>query len=206
MKLLSGGYTAIVYSLLFVCTVCIDLLPAQEAKKFASKGTFEFGGGLSFQSITRVSSLGTSDPTYILVVSPIAGYFLTDGFELGLRPLSVTFVSYPSGNITIKDRSIQTSYSAMLAPAYNFSTGGIMYPFIEGLFGYAWATFQSPQFEDTGRQLSWGGRAGIKLSVAGNALLNFGLQYLQTSQNPGEYQSRVGSNEITFTVGFSVWL
>lgn len=89
------------------------------------------------------------------------------------------------------------------APSYNFSTGSIAYPFLEGLIGYT-STSQSGGFA-TSTGITWGGRAGVKVAVAGQALLNLAIQFNGTgwTQNGEPVQSN--SNELSISAGFTVW-
>ena len=168
---------------------------AQEGGKFASKGTTELGGSISFQSTTPVSRGSTGDALTILSFQPFIGYFITDGFELGLNPLGITSISYFG--------SSATSISIFLAPSYNFQTDrkGIAYPFLEALLGYT-----STSNGSTASGFSWGGRAGVKLAVTGKGLLNFGVQYLQITLNREGETERTGTNQFAISAGFTVWL
>jgi hypothetical protein len=165
---------------------------AQERQKFALKGTTELGGSISFQSITAVSDGNTGNAVTVFALAPFIGYFVTDGFELGLNPLGITSISY-SG-------SSSTQVTIFLAPSYNFKTESIAYPFIEALIGYA--------SQSNGTTLSgfcWGGRAGAKLAVTDKGLLILGLEYVQLTLNPSGAPNRNGSNQLAISAGFTVW-
>src|SRR3990172_1880653 len=129
MKTMYRHFT--VFSALLALVMFVLLGPkslAQEGKKFAMRGSTELGGSISFQSITPVSNGNTRDATTIFSLSPFIGYFVADGFEIGLNPLGITSIS-SSG-------SSSTQVMIFVAPSYNFKTEGIVYPFIEALFGY----------------------------------------------------------------------
>ena len=164
----------------------------QEARNFAVKGTTEVGGNISFQSLTPVFNGNTGDAATLFTMAPFIGYFVSDGFEIGVNPLGVSVFSI-SG-------SSSTSFRIFVAPSYNFKTEGIAYPFIEALLGY---TTESNGASRSG--FSWGGRAGVKLAVMGNGLLNLGVQYLQITLNPSGTSNRYGSNELNVSAGFTVW-
>jgi len=165
---------------------------AQEGKKFATKGSTELGGSISFQSLTTVSNGNTGDATTIFAIAPYIGYFVTDGFEIGLNPLGFTSMSY-SGS-SVKEIMI------FVAPSYNFKTEGIVYPFVEALLGY---TSVSNGSSESG--FSWGGRGGVKIAVTDKCLLNFGIQYVQITLNPSGTTNRYGTNQLTISAGFTVW-
>ena len=167
---------------------------SQKTKRFATRGTTELGGSISFQSITPVSNGNTGDATSIFTVLPFVGFFVADGFEIGLNPLGITSISPPSG-------SSFTQIMIFAAPSYNFNTGSRVYPFIEALLGYA---SQSNGSSRSG--FSWGGRGGVKVAVAEHGLLNLGLQYIQITLNRSGASERSGSNNFSVSAGFTVWL
>jgi hypothetical protein len=107
--------------------------PAQNASRFGTKGVFEVGGNISFQSAITVSDGQTDDNAWDTFNRTLYfGYFITDGFELGINPLSWRTISY--GGQSISD------FSFLVAPSYNFRTEGIIFPFVEGLLGYGFAS------------------------------------------------------------------
>jgi len=177
---------------LAVLIVFASISPAQETKKFALKGSTELGGSISFQSLTPVSNGNTGDATTIFSLAPYIGYFVADGFEIGLNPLGITSISL-SG-------SSATQVMIFAAPSYNFKTEGIAYPFIEALLGY---TSQSNGSSRSG--FSWGGRGGVKLAVTDKGLLNLAIQYIQITLNPSGATNRYGSNQLAIAGGFTVW-
>lgn len=161
---------------------------AQEARKFAAKGCTELGGSVSFQSLTPVTNGNTGDAVTIFSFAPFIGYFVADGFEIGVNPLGITSVSST------------TQIMILAAPSYNFTTEGIAYPFIEALLGY---TSQSNGSSRSG--FTWGGRGGVKLAVTDKGLLNLGIQYLQITLNPSGATNRYGSNQLAVSAGFTIW-
>jgi hypothetical protein len=179
---------------IIVCIASVSF--AQEGKKFATKGSTELGGSISFQSLTPVSNGNTGDATTIFSVAPFIGYFVADGFEIGLNPLSITSISYPNNS----DSYIQITIFA--APSYNFNTESIAYPFIEALLGYT--SSQSIGW-NLGGGFSWGGRGGVKLAVTDKGLLNLAVQYVQIAHGPGGAAGRYGENQLAISAGFTVW-
>lgn len=185
----------ILCSALLVVAMLIPLGPvaiAQDGKKFAMKGSTELGGSISFQSITPVFNGTTEDATTIFSVAPFVGYFIADGFEIGVNPLGLTTISFRG--------SSDTQLMIFAAPSYNFKTEGITYPFIEALLGY---TSQSNGSSRSG--FSWGGRGGVKLAVTDKGLLNLGVQYVQITLNPSGATNRSGYDQLAISAGFTVW-
>jgi hypothetical protein len=165
---------------------------AQDGKNFAKKGVVEVGGSISFSSITPVSGGETGSAITLFTFAPFVGYFITDGFELGVNPFSITSIGY-SG-------SSATEIRIFLAPSYNFESQGIAYPFVEGLLGYT-----SSSNGETRSGFSYGARGGVKLAVTGKGLLNLGLQYVMITRNRSGETERNGSNDLSISAGFTIW-
>lgn len=166
---------------------------SQSMKEFAKKGTFEAGGSISYQSSTFVSGGETSDDALnVFSFQPFFGYFVTDGFEIGVNPFGFTSISY--GDESASEGNI------FLASSYNFKAGKVTYPFIEALIGYS---FSSNGSDRSG--FSWGGRGGLKLAVTDKGLLNLAVQYTQITLNKSEDSERSGTNNIAIAAGFTVW-
>lgn len=179
---------------LILCFVLqLEVSIGQETENFAAKGVTELGGSISYQSVTPVYNGVTSDAITLFTISPFIGYFVTDGFELGVNPLGVTLASYGGGSTT--------QLMVLLAPSYNFITKGRAFPFIEGLIGY---TSIGNGSERDG--LSWGGRAGVKHAITNHGLLNLSVQYLLITTNPSGASNRYGSNNLSIAAGLTVWL
>lgn len=166
---------------------------AQEGRRFATKGCTELGGNVTFQSFAPVTDGKTGESITTFTLAPFLGYFVAEGFEIGLDPLEIATTSYLGHT--------NTQITIFLAPSYNFSTGGIAFPFLEGLLGY---TSQSNGTHETG--FSWGARGGVKLSVTDGGLLNLGIQYVQLTINSRDTPGRTGLDEFVFSAGFTVWL
>ena len=189
MKTLSVFSSHTMMVLVFLVVACYCPSSSQGTKRFAMEGTTELGGSISFLSVTPVSNGRSGDSYTIFSFSPFIGYFITDGFELGVDPFAITTTS---GSITV--------VNVLVAPSYNFKTDGIAYPFVEGLLGYS-----SISDGSTSNGVSWGLRGGVKLAVVDQGLLNLGLQYLQITTNPSGASNRYGSNQFSFTAGFTIW-
>jgi hypothetical protein len=177
---------------IILCIVSVTF--AQEGEKFATKGSTELGGSISFQSLTPVSNGNTGSAFTIFSVAPFIGYFVTDGFEIGLNPLGFTSMSGGGGTTS--------QLMIFAAPSYNFKTKGNGYPFIEALLGY---TSQSLSGSSSLSGFSWGGRGGVKLAVTTKGLLVLGVQYVQITMNPSGATNRYGENLLTISAGFTVW-
>lgn len=179
-------------ALLLVSLLFLTQGRAQENRAFATKGCTEVGGSVSLQSITPVINGANGTSTTILTVSPFIGYFIADGFELGFDPFSVAYAN-SSGHSS-------TSVMILVAPSYNFDLHDKASPFIEALVGLS---SQSNGSSLSG--LTWGGRAGVKIGVTGKSLLNIGIEYLQITLDPEGATKRFGTNQLTFSAGFTVW-
>jgi hypothetical protein len=180
----------------FVLTTSLALA---QTRSFAERGVIELGGSISFKSSTNVEPGYPRTTLSLFDALPYAGYFVADGFEIGINPLGVS----TSGRQGAFGPGTQTSVMILIAPSYNLKTGGIAFPFIEGLFGYT-SMFTSSYPASNG--FSWGGRIGVKLAVADHGLLNLGAQYLLLSYNPTWAKERFGSNDLTIAAGFTLWL
>lgn len=187
---------SLVLTLVCILGLGVQTLFAQDVKTFATKGAVELGGNIAFESETFVSPGFTDNSVTAISLAPFVGYFVDDGFEIGVNPLGISYSSY-SGSST-------TQVMIFVAPSYNFKTSSIAYPFIEALLGYT-AQSESGSYSATSKGFSWGGRGGVKLAVAGNCLLNLGLQYLQITENPSGATSRTGYDRFSISAGFTVW-
>jgi hypothetical protein len=176
--------------------VGLVLMPtnAQAGDKFGMKNEIEVGGSIAFQSVTPVVAGTTGDATTMSSIAPYVGYFFVDGFELGLAPM-INITSPPGGSTT-------TDMTIFLAPAYNFQLqNSVVTPFFEGLLGVSKTTVGG----NSASGLSFGARAGAKVNVTGNALLNFDVRYLLITAKPSGVPDRYGSNILEIAVGFTVW-
>ena|ERR1035437_2200245 len=166
------------------------------SQDLAKKGTWELGGGIGFSSLTYVDA-GTTDANgahTTFSISPEAGYFITDNFELGLLPLSFTSSSY-NGNSS-------SQFNFLVAPTWNFDLQSKVYPYVQALIGYG--SISSGGSSESG--LDYGGQAGIKVQIASSSVLNIGLQYLSVTRDPSGSSDRYGYNYFQLMAGFSVFL
>ena len=167
---------------------------SQSKNNFAKKSTWEVGGSLSFSNFKYVNNGNESDGITFVDILPYCGYFITDGFELGVIPA-----------IEIQDYSgyDKTDLTIFLAPAYNFKTNSPAYPYVQGAIGFA---NESGKGLTSRSGLAWHLETGVKLNFFNNSLLKFGLNYsqktLETSNSSGK---RNGINTIGFNAGFNVF-
>jgi hypothetical protein len=173
---------------------------AQE-RTFATKGITEISGSFAYSSFTPVSNGNTSASTSIFTLTPQIGYFIQDGFEIGLSSgLSflpgVTFVFPSGGNNT-------TILGLFFTPSYNFRIESkSVFPFIEGQLGYTAVSSGS----STSSGFSYGGKGGIKMIIADHVLLNFSAQYSAITLNPEGATERWGFNYLTLSIGVGAYL
>jgi len=171
----------------------------QPKKGFASAGVWELGGSATFSRSTPVIGGSTGEANYKLSAIPYVGYFLMDGLELGVNPLGVALTG--DGDTT------NTELRFLFAPSYNVDLGGRLYPFIEGLAGYTALIVDYPGGGRSTRSgFSWGGRLGVKFPVTARGLLNVGVQFLAVTLDPKGASTRNGTDELSLSVGFALWL
>lgn len=169
----------------------------QRRPAFAKKGSVELGGSIGYSSTTEVYNGKTGSAISTFLIAPQLGYFVSDGVEIGLNPLSIQITS-------LKNESLTTVHSLM-SLSYNGTTGEGMHPFIEGVFGFALQS-ESTVSSDSRSGISFGGRAGIKYEVTSSVLLNASLQYLQVTLNDDSDKERNGYNTLALGLGFTVSL
>ncbi len=187
--------------------VCLGALLATAAegqqpevrRTFATAGTFEIGGSAGFSRNALVSKGVTGDAFYVVSLSPTGGYFVADELEILIDPLTVDYRWAGS----VKSLGL----TPMAGVAYNFRANPRVFPYLEGLAGFAYSWFDNGvEPTETRSGFAWAGRGGIKTLLTGTAILNVGLQYQQITLNRSGETERNGSNQIALTVGLSVWL
>jgi hypothetical protein len=194
MKHRLGGITAVLAAFMLVAVAAGT---AQEKlKTFATRGVVELGGALSYSATWGINNGARgNDPLHMVSATPYVGFFVIDGLEVGANPLGFTYIKEGSSHVT--------QLKMLASVAYNFKTPTRIYPFLEGLAGYAWSSSSSGT--DRGG-FSWGGRGGIKVPVATGALVDVGVQYLLVTLKQSGATTRSGYDELGVVVGFSVWL
>ncbi len=165
----------------------------EQPARFGSKGQVELGGSASFQSYTPVHDGKTGSTASFITINPFVGVFILDRLEIGLNPLGLTVMTSGGG--------ASTGLLALGSIAYHPPSPAFVHPFVEGLAGYSLQTNGT-----TYRGFTWGGRGGVKMSITGNGLLNLAIQYLQVTMNREGATERNGSNQLSISLGYTVWL
>ena len=167
-------------------------------RQFATKGVTEISGSVSYSNFTSVSNGETGDAISIFTLAPQIGFFVTDGFELGLS----TGVSLVPGFSVLsqEDEESTNILQFFFSPSYNIKTNtGNLYPFIEAQLGYT--SISSGDQTESG--FSYGGRAGLKIVAVEHFLVNFSVQYLLITLNRSGETERDGFNYLTVGVGIA---
>ncbi len=183
---------------LMLTPVLLLAQPAEPPRHFAMEGVVELGGSVGFQATRQVVNGTTSDPVYALSASPFAGYFVLNELELVANPLGVAWTKN-GGNTT-------TDLRFLAGPSYNFRTGTIVYPFVEGLAGMTVRVLGTESTSTTLSGFSWGGRGGVKIGLPGRGLLVLGAQYLVITLDPSGAPNRNGQDELSVVAGFNIWM
>ncbi len=161
---------------------------------FAKIGIWELGGNISYTSITGVNNGETSENslgTFTLDV-PVY-YFVIDGLALGLIP-SYTNLSF--------GESSASAFDILFGLAYNIATNSQTYPYGEGRIGY-----NTTSNGDSESGIVWAVIGGLKVQVGGNALINIGIEYSQsTLERSGHEGGRNGTNVFAVRAGFAIFI
>ena len=171
--------------------------PAQTKQNFAKQNTWEVGGSVSFSYTQYVSNGKANDKGLnIFKLYPYVGYFVTDGFEIGIIP-AIELESYGGG-------ATSNSFAIYVAPSYNFYTKSLAYPYVQGAFGYNDVSSGGSSTSASG--IAWALEGGVKINIAGSSLLKIGLDYSQKTLNKSNSTGgRSGYNSISFVAGFNVF-
>ena len=183
-------FVVIFISFLTVIAVSNPKLYAQD---YAKQGTWEVGGSISYTSNTTVSQGESSDEAFGLFLFDVpVYYFVIDGLELGIIP------AYE--NLSFGDNSI-SAFDILFGAAYNIKTKSVAYPFIEGRIGY-----NTTSNGDTRSGMAWAVIGGVKVQVGGNALINIGIGYSQSTLELENHEGgRSGTNTFGVRAGFIVF-
>ncbi len=170
----------------------------QVHKRFTSAGTVELGGSMTFAATQPVTGGTRGTWVYDFSMLPYVGYFITEGLELGINPAGV--------NVTSQGSQTAVQLRVLFAPAYNFRTGTMVTPFVEGLAGITASSLKASGTTTTVSGFTWGGRGGIKAALTERGMLTIGVQFLAITLNPSGAPSRNGANELSVSAGWTVWL
>jgi hypothetical protein len=168
--------------------------------EFASKGTVEVGGNLSFSSFTSVSEGRSGEATTMFTVAPRVGYFVIQGFELGIQP-GASFLVWPAGfNVVTGGGSSTTLLQIYGFAAYNLQIqNGKSFLFLEAPAGYATTSGSG----NTRSGFSWGARGGVKIVPTGGLLVTIAGEYYQVTLNRSGASSRSGFDFFSVGVGLA---
>ncbi len=191
--------TKIVYGILIpIFLIAFASGSNAQDSQFAKKGIVELAGNLSFSSYTTVSNGKAGDAISIFVFAPQVGYFVVDGFELGLT----TGISLLPGFSVISPEDGESTNILQLffSPSYNLETANKnIYPFLEAQLGYT----SLSSGNNTSSGFSYGGRVGVKVVAVEHMLLTFAAQYIAITLNEKGETERDGFNYLMFGVGIS---
>ena len=182
-------------NLLSILLLVILLGSIAFSQDFGKQGVIEIGGMAGFSSATLVVNGETGDAITTIMLEPTVGYFVIDGLEVGLNPLSFQSMKVP-------DEDAISTIGFWAFGAYHFMTMGKTYPYIQALLGY---TTMSAGGESAGG-LAYGIAAGVKFEIAGGLLLNAGAEYRFFTYDFEETDSRDGSNVLSIGIGLSGFL
>ena len=161
---------------------------------FAKMGILELGGNISYTSVTGVSNGETSENSLGTFTFDVpVYYFVIDGLALGLIPNYV--------NASFGENSA-SAFDILFGLAYNIATSSTAYPYGEGRIGY-----NTTNNGSTRTGIVWAVIGGVKVQVGGNALVNIGIEYSQsTLERSGNEVGRDGLNVLAFRAGFAIFL
>ena len=184
-------------AIVMLSIVCHYHADAQN-RGFATKGTTELSGTVSYSSYTTVDRDQIGDATSIFTFAPQVGYFVGDGIEIGM---STGIALLPGISVITPQRGSGTTFAQIFfSPSYNFQTKGEnIFPFLEAQLGYT--SLSSGSYSETG--FSYGGRGGMKIVAAEHFLITPSVQYLAITLNRDGATTRTGFNYFVFGVGIS---
>lgn len=205
--------------ILFVCAVFL-LTSVSNAQNYGKQGIWEIGGVAMFASNTIVSNGTSLDGTVsVFFANTPVYYFVMEGLAIGIVP---EFASISIGQELAGSDVTLSAFGGFLSAEYVFKTGGNVYPYLEGRFGYnsvnistgnviiplkTTSTQQTVGVDETISGIGFGFSGGIKVEIARGALLNFGVGYQMRTFNPDAWEGdRNGLNSIVAAAGFSVFL
>jgi hypothetical protein len=188
------------YLFSLLCLVSIPCFGQQ--LQYATRNHWEFSGSFSFASqsvtpavprlstsgrVTGVSTGFSKVQTTSLQSSPSISYFVFGDGVLGL-----------SVGVTGSGEFAQGLFAGLYADGnirFVIKASPVVYPYIEGFYGQNWQVFYGTSNTSANAAFPfYGGRAGLRLAVAQNALVNVGAQY-----------SLGGTEGFSSLVGFSFY-
>jgi hypothetical protein len=173
--------------------------------QYATRGVVELGGAVSFSSSTMVANGEKADKsTTIFQFMPYINYFLVDGFSIGLVP-GINIIKIAGSESSIK------IYGLFFSPGFTFNAGGKLLPYIEGMVGYTAVKSDESPNAALGtsaidlKGVSFGGKAGIKISAGKGGLAAIGASYMLINISPKDADKRSGLNNLAFSLGYSIY-
>ncbi|MGD8307538.1 MAG: hypothetical protein PVF17_12850 [Ignavibacteria bacterium] len=202
--------------ILLFCAVFL-LTSFTNAQNYGKQGVWELGGMVMYANTTLVANGETVDGSVgVFFANVPAYYFIMEGLQIGIIP---EFVSVSVSEELAGSETTLSAFGGYVSAAYVFKTGGNVYPFLEGRFGYnsvnvttdialiKSAGTQQAALDETLSGIGFGFSGGIKVQIARGALLNFGVGYQMRTVNPEDYDGdRNGINVIVASAGFSIFL
>jgi hypothetical protein len=194
------------YFLLIAGIILLLLLAACNAQaQYAARGVVELGGAVSYSSSTMVSNGEKAEKsTTIFQCMPYINYFLVDGFSIALVPgINIIKIAGMESSIKI--------YGLFVSPGFAFNAGGKIYPYLQGMVGYTAVKADASTGSLVGsgetdlKGISFGGKAGIKISAGKNGLAAIGASYLLINISPKDADKRSGLNNLAFSLGYSIY-
>lgn len=202
--------------ILFICAAFL-LTSFTNAQNYGKQGVWEIGGLAMYANTKLVANGETVDGSVgIFFANVPAYYFIMEGLMVGVIP---EFVSVTVSQELAGSETTLSAFGGYVSAAYVFKTGGNVYPYLEGRFGYnsvnvttdialvKSAGTQQAAIDETLSGIGFGFSGGIKVQIARGALLNFGVGYQMRTVNPDNWEGdRNGVNVIVAMAGFSIFL
>lgn len=187
--------------------ILLLLVAAAPAQSLLAPNTVEVGGEVAYTSSTTKTDYSGYDnesiTSNIFMFNPYIGWMIGGGAEMGIK------LSLSTGTDDL------TSFAGYLAPAYNFRTGSIVIPYVEGVVGYATESLSG----HSAKGMGYGGSAGMKVEIGSKSLILMRIEYIHqeytytfntnyyyygpSSSSPMEIN--IDQDRINFGVGFRMF-
>lgn len=137
-------------SLLLLTVISVSDLSSQANNNFAGKKNWEIGGSFGISKNYKEFAL-------------YGGYFISDGFELGVIP-AVEFLK--------DDNKSMTTYAIYVAPSFHITTESTIFPYFQPAIGYYNISYGG-RAESSGLTMDLEG--GVKANILGNSMLKLAI-------------------------------
>ena len=191
--------TPLVIVILLLITLTSSSQTIKPKSIYAKQKTYELGGDIFITS----TKYHREDPLYIsddhsqvdFVINGSAGLFVIDGLKLSVEPAI---------QISVIEDDSWTRLKLYFTPEYVFDVKSNVYPYLGGSVGYTSSAYGNNSNQSG---LSWGGKAGLKINILGNALLNAGFSFYRETYNytPSYGEVKQHYDIFGFKLGFSVF-